>query len=106
MLCGLADGLEAILQAGVNCKRVILIGGAAASEAVRVSASQIFGKPIFVPLPGEYVANGAARQAAWALGSDVPGWQIQELAIVEPDPQPQILASYRVIQGQVADSKG
>ena len=102
MLCGLADGLEAILRAGVSCNRIILVGGAAASTAVQVSASQIFGKPVFVPQPGEYVANGAARQAAWALLGVLPQWDIDELATVQPDPQPQILDTYRGFQAQVA----
>jgi xylulokinase len=105
MLCGLADGLEAILQAGVSCNRVILIGGAAASMAVQVAASQIFGKPVFVPQPGEYVANGAARQAAWALTGDLPQWSIDELATVSPDSHPEILAEYRAFQAQVARSQ-
>jgi xylulokinase len=46
---------------------VILIGGAARSEAVRAVAPGIFGAPVDVPEPEEYVALGAARQAAWAL---------------------------------------
>lgn len=102
MLCGLADGLEAILQAGVSCNRIILIGGAAASQAVQVAASQIFGKPILVPKPGEYVANGAARQAAWALGNHAPDWQVPEIATLAPDFKPEILSAYRQIQTQLA----
>jgi xylulokinase len=105
MLCGLADGLEAILQAGVTCNRVILIGGAAASRAVQIAASQIFGKPVFVPKPGEYVANGAARQAAWVLSGHLPHWRVAELATLEPDFQPQILGSYRRIQAIIANSQ-
>ena len=36
----------------------------------------MFGAPIVVPPPGEYVADGAARQAAWVLsGADeAPAW--------------------------------
>jgi xylulokinase len=71
MLCGLNAGLEALLDAGVECKRIILIGGAAASPAVQQVAGQIFGVPVLIPTPGEYVANGAARQAAsLALGRE------------------------------------
>lgn len=106
MLCGLADGLEAILRAGVICNRVILVGGAAASKAVQVAASQIFGKTVFIPAPGEYVANGAARQAAWALLGALPHWNIDELASVEPDLQSEILVSYRAFQAQVASGQG
>ena len=48
-------------------RRVLLTGGAAKSEAVRAIAPAVFGLPVAVPEPAEYVALGAARQAAWAL---------------------------------------
>ncbi|WP_433217069.1 xylulokinase [Dactylosporangium sp. CS-047395] len=78
MLCGLADGLDAVRGLGVPVERVLLIGGAAASAAVRAIAPGLLGVPVSVPAPGEYVALGAARQAAWALkGSDeAPEWPV------------------------------
>ena len=60
MLCGLADGLDAIKAAGVPVSRVLLIGGGARSEAVRRIAPTVFGVPVDVPPAGEYVADGAA----------------------------------------------
>ncbi len=73
MLCGLADGLDALRVPGVAVRRVLLIGGAARSAAVRAVAPTVFGAPVTVPRPGEYVALGAARQAAWALaGTEAP----------------------------------
>jgi xylulokinase len=76
MLCGLADGLDALRQHGVAVRRVLLIGGAARSAAVRAAAALLFGVPVDVPEPAEYVALGAARQAAWALSGDAepPAW--------------------------------
>jgi xylulokinase len=76
MLCGLADGLDALRAFGVGARRVLLIGGAAGSRAVRAAAPTVFGVPVVVPEPGEYVALGAARQAAWALtgGDQPPPW--------------------------------
>ncbi|GLI26915.1 xylulokinase [Agromyces rhizosphaerae] len=74
MLCGLAEGLDAILAAGVEARRVLLVGGAAANPAVREVAATVFGVPIDVPEPGEYVALGAAVQAAWALTGERPDW--------------------------------
>ncbi|HMG30086.1 MAG TPA: xylulokinase [Jiangellaceae bacterium] len=76
MLCGLADGIDALVAQGVPVRRVLLIGGAAQSAAVRVVAPIVLGVPIVVPTPGEYVAHGAARQAAWALsgGPAPPAW--------------------------------
>ncbi|GIJ46951.1 xylulokinase [Virgisporangium aliadipatigenens] len=78
MLCGLADAVDALRAVGTPVERVLLIGGAAASEAVRVIAPALFGAPVEVPAPAEYVARGAARQAAWALtgGAEPPQWPV------------------------------
>ncbi|KAB1915071.1 xylulokinase [Micromonospora sp. AMSO31t] len=73
MLCALADGLDALTAQGARADRIILVGGGARSAAVRRIAPQVFGRPVVVPPPGEYVADGAARQAAWiALGGAAP----------------------------------
>jgi len=43
------------------------------AEALRQLAPGILGAAVDVPAPGEYVADGAARQAAWVLtGADTP----------------------------------
>ncbi|WP_171013099.1 FGGY family carbohydrate kinase [Microbacterium sp. 2FI] len=67
MLGGLGAGLEALRALGVPLERALLIGGGAQSEAVRQIAPLVFGIPVEVPDAGEYVALGAARQAAAAL---------------------------------------
>ncbi|GAA1706520.1 xylulokinase [Microbacterium sediminicola] len=67
MLSGLRAGLTALRDLGVPLHRVLLIGGAAQSPAVRQIAPEVFGIPVEVPKPGEYVALGAARQAARIL---------------------------------------
>ncbi|WP_199440886.1 xylulokinase [Umezawaea beigongshangensis] len=79
LLCGLADGVTALVEAGVEVRRVLLIGGAARSAAVREIAPLLFGVPVEVPEPAEYVALGAARQAAWALsgGEAPPVWSLR-----------------------------
>src|SRR5690242_1115871 len=69
VLCSLADAIGNLADCGITAQRVILIGGAARSEAVRQVAPAIFGVPVTVPEPAEYVALGAARQAAWALSA-------------------------------------
>jgi xylulokinase len=76
MLCGLADGLQALVDEGVEVRRALLVGGAARSAAVRAIAPAVLGAPVVVPEPAEYVALGAARQAAWALrgGATPPAW--------------------------------
>ncbi|MDM4763880.1 xylulokinase [Galbitalea sp. SE-J8] len=76
MLCGLADGLDAVRGLGVDARRILLIGGAAQNEAVGSIASQVFDVDVVIPEPGEYVAAGAAVQAGWALTGERPGWPI------------------------------
>jgi xylulokinase len=86
MLCGLADAVSPLEACGVTPRRIVLIGGAARSEAVRRIAAGLFALPVSVPEPAEYVALGAARQAAWVLGQDdaPPHWK-REATVVEPD---------------------
>ncbi|TQK20914.1 xylulokinase [Microbacterium sp. SLBN-154] len=67
MLGGLGAGLDALRGLGVPLQRALLIGGGAQSEAVREIAPLVLGMPVEVPAPGEYVALGAARQAAGIL---------------------------------------
>ena len=76
MLCALADGLDALIAQGVEVGRILLVGGGARSEAVWRIAPTVFGRPVVLPPPGEYVADGAARQAAWALSgaAQPPDW--------------------------------
>ncbi|MFB9837772.1 xylulokinase [Actinoallomurus acaciae] len=106
MLCGLADGLESLLRVGVRADRVLLIGGAARSDAVRRIAPTVFGRPVLVPPAGEYVAEGAAIQAAWALSAQTsparalpeapepPRWERPGLTTYEADPAPELRERY------------
>jgi xylulokinase len=49
-------------------------------------APEVFGVPVSVPAAGEYVARGAARQAAWALrgGAEPPTWKTPTETQVDP----------------------
>jgi xylulokinase len=101
MLCGLADGLDALRAHGVGTERLLLIGGGARSEAVRRIAPQVFGMPVEVPEPGEYVADGAARQAAWALSGSAapPRWTATAEPQVYAEPaQPHIRERYAAVR--------
>jgi xylulokinase len=64
MLGSLKYGIEVIEQAGHSFSQLYLIGGAAQSPAVREVAKELFGITVVVPEPAEYVALGAAKQAA------------------------------------------
>lgn len=69
MLRGLGAGLDALRELGIPLQRALLIGGGAQSEAVRRIAPEVLGLAVEVPEPGEYVALGAARQAAAVVGT-------------------------------------
>lgn len=108
MLCGLADGLDALRAQGVSVERVMLIGGAAQSPAVQRIAPQVFGLPIGIPEPGEYVADGAARQAAWTLaassaadGVAPPAWSTTIATTLAADPKPVVRKQYAAVRDLV-----
>lgn len=84
MLCGLADAVEALTSQGVPLRRLLLIGGAARSAAVQALAPALFGVPVVVPEPQEYVALGAAAQAVWALTEERPVWPTRPVRTLEP----------------------
>jgi xylulokinase len=100
LLCGLADGLDALRAEGVAIERVVLVGGGARSEALRRIAPTVFDTPVVVPEPGEYVAVGAARQAAWVLsGAEAPPqWELGALARYDADPIPSVRARYAEVR--------
>ena len=94
MLCGLADGLDAIRAQGVEARRILLIGGAAQNEAVATIAGQVFDVPVEVPSPAEYVALGASVQAAWALKNARPDWTVEMAVTPAHDTRPIIREQY------------
>jgi len=95
MLCALADGLDAVERLGVTATRLLIVGGAAQNPAVAAIAAQVFPVPVEVPQPGEYVALGAAVQAAWALTGERPNWPVAVVASPAPDTRPVIREQYR-----------
>ena len=69
----------------------------AANPSVQAVAATVFDLPIVIPAPGEYVADGAARQAAWALlgGSEPPPWNTTGEVLLESQFIPHVRAAYR-----------
>jgi xylulokinase len=110
VLCSLADAIGNLADCGIAAQRVILIGGAARSEAVRRIAPQIFGVPVTVPSPAEYVALGAARQAAWALSAESgpgaaepPAWPRAGTTLeFTAEPTPGVRAQYAALRDATA----
>lgn len=100
MLSGLADAVQSLVDLGVDIKRVLIIGGAAKNPAVGQIASSLFGRPVLIPPAGEYVADGAAKQAAWALlgGDQPPQWDLGKATNIEGKPTPKVLEKYRTLR--------
>ena len=109
LLCGLADGLDALRGQGVPVERILLIGGGAGSKAVRALAPALLGAPVAIPRPAEYVALGAARQAAWALSAEAgpgaagpPSWPLAGTAEYAAEPAPHVRAQYAALRDATA----
>lgn len=97
LLCSMKDAIGALERAtGVETRRILLIGGASRSEAVRRIAPQVFGVSVSVPEPAEYVALGAARQAAWALAgtTEPPAWAGPRSVTYSDAPHPEVFEQY------------
>ena len=103
LLCGLADGLDALVDQGVTVQRVILVGGGARSEAVQRIAPLVLGRPVLVPAAGEYVADGAARQAAWVLAGteEPPVWAHAGARSMTGDAVPALRSRYAEARDKV-----
>lgn len=93
LLCSLADAVDAL---AVTPTRVLMIGGAARNPAIQQLAPAILGADVQVPEAAEYVALGAARQAAWALsgGDHPPVWPTAGTEIFHADPTPAVREQY------------
>ncbi|KAB5605425.1 FGGY family carbohydrate kinase [Bifidobacterium jacchi] len=101
LLCNLNDSLRLIASLGVPVERVLLIGGGSRSEAVRNIAPEVFGLDVALPEPGEYVALGAARQAAWVLSGDArpPRWAVPVERTLKAESHTEIFRRYERLRG-------
>ncbi|MCO1660734.1 xylulokinase [Pseudonocardia humida] len=104
LLSGLGDALDALVAAGVPARRAFLVGGGARSDAVAAIAPALLGVPVLRPTPGEYVADGAARQAAWVLtgGPSAPVWSGADAESFEAEPQPAVRERYAQVREMTA----
>ena len=86
VIASMAYATQALLDLGHTFERIILIGGAARNPAVQQIAADLFAHEIVVPAESEYVADGAAKQAAWALsgGSQPPRWESGKDLVIQP----------------------
>jgi xylulokinase len=104
VLASLAEAADRLAEQGVARQRVVLVGGGARSPAVCALGPGIFGSPVLVPEPGEYVALGAARQAAWALsgGAEPPDWPARPAKLYEGQPEPQVRQRHAALRDDTA----
>ena len=79
ILCSLIDSFDTLKSSGAKIERVMVIGGAAKNPGVGPIASAILGREVMTFPPMELVADGAARQAAWALLGELPIWKIPDV---------------------------
>jgi xylulokinase len=104
VLCSLADAIDGLRPCGITPGRIVLTGGAARSEAVRTIAPAVFGLPVVVPEAAEYVALGAARQAAWALSgaAEPPSWPARPAQAYEAPVVPGVREQYGALRDDAA----
>ena len=103
MLAGLADAVDSLTALGVGVHRILLIGGAAKNPAIPAIASALFGREVLVPPVGEYVADGAAKQAAWALLGNMPSWNLGEVSHHSSASTPDVMAKYKELKNKTTD---
>ncbi|MGC4935453.1 xylulokinase [Gordonia sp. DT30] len=94
LLCSLVYCREQIEAQGIGIDRCLLTGGGVKSAAVQGIAPELFGGEVILPADGEYVALGAARQAAWALTGELPEWPVGG-RVLTATPTPQVYEQYR-----------
>ena len=96
LLCSQRDCLELIRSLGAEINRILLIGGGAKSVAIRTLAPSILGMDVTRPATDEYVAIGAARQAAWVLSGEAepPTWQLTIEGVETGEPTEAVYEAY------------
>jgi len=105
LLFSLADAVDALAAvSGRSPERLLLIGGAARNPAVRALAPLVFDAPIVLPHPAEYVALGAARQAAWAHSGaeQLPEWPVATTDLSPPKPLAGLRDDYALLRERTA----
>lgn len=105
LLCSLADAVDRLVaETGAEPRRLFLVGGATRSPALRALAPAVLGRAVTLPPAGEYVALGAARQAAWALSgaSEPPAWPLRDTQVLRSDPTPHVREVYADLAARTA----
>jgi xylulokinase len=105
LLCSLADAVDRLVAAtGQEPRRLLMVGGATKSAALRALAPAVLGREVVLPPEGEYVALGAARQAAWALAgsAEPPTWPERDSTVLRAEPTPHVREAYADLRERTA----
>jgi xylulokinase len=100
----LGQAIDGMRAQGAAVEKVTLVGGGARSDAVRRLAPAVWNLPVDVPDPGEYVADGAARQAAWVLSgaTEPPAWRVSGSRTYVAESTPEVAEQYAFAAHAVA----
>ena len=105
LACSLADTIDALAaQLDRPVGRIVLVGGATRSRALQQVLPAVLGRAVELPPPGEYVAHGAARQAAWALSGagTPPDWPTTGSRTLTAEPTPEVREAYALLREQTS----
>ena len=101
VLANLSRGIDVVASMTEQLTRVLLIGGAAQNDGVQQVAADTVPLPVVVPEPDEYVALGAAKQAAWALTGSCPDWAPQAQSLDASSASDAARIQFEALLGQV-----
>jgi xylulokinase len=109
VICGLLDGLDALMAFAPAGGRLILVGGGARSRAYRQLLADLSGRPVLVPRGEELVATGACVQAAAVATSAEPAdvadrWKLGDGDLVEPGAGSSAAAEVRAAYAALRDA--
>lgn len=107
VVCGLLDGLDALVSHASLDGRLHLVGGGARSTAYRQVLADLSGRPVITTDLTEAVATGACVQAAATLLREAPeevraGWSVHAEHVTEPAVGPEDAAEIRARYAQLA----
>lgn len=96
LLCLMGACVDAVRAQGVEVDEVAIVGGGVKWASAKELSPAVLGVPVDVPPAGEYVAIGAAKQAAWVLagGEEPPAWEIDGVEHREAAPEAAVRAAY------------
>jgi xylulokinase len=90
------DGVQALNQYMTNLDVIKMIGGVTKQKSIGKMAPSILGAKVILPESAEFVALGAARQAAWVAtqNQDPPVWVVNKNVIYDGELNKKLINRY------------